>query len=33
LIDGHQPALDPAPYAWAAFTQRAWTAENSPGAP
>ncbi|MGA7950688.1 MAG: FAD-dependent oxidoreductase, partial [Thiobacillaceae bacterium] len=33
LIEGGQPALDPAPYAWAAFTQRAWTAENSPGAP
>ena len=32
LIDDHQPALDPAPYAWAAFTQRAWTAENSPDA-
>jgi glycine oxidase len=33
LIDGRQPAVDPAPYAWATFTQRAWTAENSPGAP
>ncbi len=30
LIEERVPALDPAPYSWAAFSQRVWTAENSP---
>ncbi len=30
LIDGRQPALDPSPYTWAAFSQRVWTEDNSP---
>lgn len=31
LIEERAPALDPGPYSWAAFSQRVWTAENSPG--
>lgn len=32
LIEGRQPALDPSPYSWPAFSRRAWTAANRPNA-
>jgi glycine oxidase len=31
LMEGRKPAIDPTPYSWLAFKQRAWTATNLPG--
>jgi glycine oxidase len=31
LMEGSQPSVDPTPYSWPAFNERAWTAANSPG--
>jgi glycine oxidase len=31
LMEGRKPTLDPTPYSWTAFNQRAWTADNLPG--
>jgi len=31
LMEGNQPSIDPTPYSWSAFNNRAWTAGNSPG--
>ena len=30
LIEERAPAIDPEPYSWASFSQRVWTADNSP---
>jgi glycine oxidase len=32
LMEGNQPSIDPTPYSWSAFNNRAWTAGNSPSA-